>query len=128
MLRDLRFATGWLIGGWIAVIAALAVCLLPGKYVEVASLNDKVEHATGFLLLVLWFCGVYPRKRYWVIATGFIVFGALIEILQGATNLGRHADILDWCADSAGVIVGILLSLTPLQHWPRWIEAIFPRK
>jgi VanZ family protein len=128
MPRDLRFKNIWLIGGWVAVIAALVVCLVPGKYVEVPNLNDKVEHATGFVLLVLWFCGIYSRRRYWVIALSFLVFGALIEVLQGAMNWGRHADILDWCADSAGVIAGILLSLTPLQNWPRWIEAIFSRK
>lgn len=128
MLRDLRFKYVWLTGGWMAIIAALIVCLVPGKYVEVANLNDKVEHAAGFMLLALWFCGIFVRRRYWLIAIGFILFGAVIEVLQGAMNWGRHADVLDWCADSAGVIVGVLLSLTPLQNWPRWLEAIDPRK
>lgn len=127
-MRDLRFPRFWLAAGWISIIAALAVCLAPAKYVEVVNVNDKVEHALGFALLVLWFCAIYPRRRYWMIVVGFVLLGALIEVLQGAMNLGRRADILDWCADSVGVVVGILISLTPFQNWPRWIEALLPRK
>lgn len=127
-MKDLRFPRLWLIGGWIAVVAALIVCLVPGKYVEVANLNDKVEHAAGFGLLVLWFCGIYTQQRFWRIAIYFILFGALIELLQGAMSWGRHADIYDLCADAAGATTGVLIALSPIGNWPRWIEALIPKR
>jgi len=128
MLRELRFPTLWLIAGWLAVIAALAVCLAPAKYVEVPNVNDKVEHAAGFALLVLWFTGIYPRSRYWLVASGFLLLGILIEILQGDMNWGRHSDVHDVYADAAGIVAGVLLALTPLARWPRWIESLIPGK
>jgi VanZ family protein len=127
-VKDLRFPRLWLIGGWIAVVAALIVCLVPGKYVEVANINDKIEHAAGFGLLVLWFCGMYLRSRYWRIAVYFVLFGALIEILQGLMNWGRHADIFDLLADSVGIAMGVLVALTPIGNWPRWLEALIPKR
>lgn len=128
MLSELRFPRFWLIAGWIAVIAALIVCLLPAKYVEVPNLNDKIEHAAGFALLVLWFAGIYPRRRYWLIALGFLLFGIVIEFLQGDMNWGRHADIHDVYADTAGIVVGVLVALTPIGRWPRWFEALIPKR
>ena len=128
MLRDLRFAKWWVLGGWIAVIAATMACLAPAKYVEIPSLNDKVEHATGFALLVLWFCSIYQRRRHWMIALYFLLFGVFIEVMQGAMNWGRHSDIHDVYADAAGIVIGITLALTPLSRWPRWIEALLAKK
>ena len=127
-MKELRFPHFWLIGGWVSVIAALIVCELPARYVEIPNLSDKVEHATGFALLTLWFCGIYPRLRYWRIAIYFLLFGILIEILQAVINVGRHAEVLDVCADAAGVVIGALIALTPFGNWPRWLEAIIPRR
>ncbi len=128
MLRDLRFATWWLVGGWISIIAALTVCLLPPRYVEIPGANDKIEHITGFVLLTLWFCGIYPRSRYWLIALCYLLFGIFIELMQGAMHLGRNCDIHDVYADVAGIVIGVALALTPLDRWPRWIEAVIPHK
>lgn len=127
MLQDLRFARFWLVFGWISVIAALIVCILPARMVEVPGVNDKFEHALGYVLLTLWFCGIYPRRKYWAIALGYLLFGILIELLQGAMNWGRHADIHDVYADAAGIAIGLIIALTPVGRWPKWIEALIPR-
>ncbi|HVY22391.1 MAG TPA: VanZ family protein [Steroidobacteraceae bacterium] len=128
MLRDLRFVRWWLLGGWLAVIAAMVVCLVPGKYVETPGLNDKVEHATGFVLLTLWFCSIYRPRRYWMIALYFLLFGVFIEVMQGAMPFGRDSDIHDVYADAAGIVIGVVLALTPLSRWPQWIEAVLSKK
>ena len=128
MLTDLRFARFWLVCGWLSVAAALVVCLLPPRMVAVANVNDKVEHTAGFVLLTLWFCGIYPRSKYWRIVLCYLLFGVLIELLQGAMHVGRNADIHDVYADTTGVVLGVVLALTPLGRWPKWIEALFFRQ
>jgi VanZ family protein len=56
-----------------------------------------------------------------------VVFGGLIELAQGMMRMGRHADLLDLVADSVGVVVGLLLALTPLGRWAGFIERLFLR-
>lgn len=128
MLRELRFARFWLFGGLIAALAAFVVCILPAPMVELPGANDKVEHMLGYVLLTLWFCGIYPRSKYWIIAVAYLAFGVSIELVQGAMNWGRHADLKDVYADASGIVVGLLLGLTPLRRWPLWLEAWVPRK
>jgi len=128
MVNDLRFPRFWLIAGWMAVIAALIVCLAPPKYVEVPGANDKVEHALGFILLTLWFCGIYQRRRYWLVAGAFLLFGVFVEIMQAWMNVGRNGDIHDVYADIVGISAGVLIALTPIGRWPRWIEALIPKQ
>ncbi len=123
MLRDLRFGRWWLVLGWLAVAAALTVCLLPPKYVEIPNANDKTEHIIGFMLLTLWFCSIYARSRYWLIALYYLLFGVFIEVMQGTMHLGRNSDIHDVYADAVGIFIGVILALTPLGRWPRKIEA-----
>lgn len=127
-MKDLRFRRLWLVGGWLAVIAALIVCLAPPKYVEVPGANDKVEHTLGFVLLVLWFCGVYQRRRYWLVASSFLLFGIFVEIMQAWMNVGRNGDVNDVYADAIGIAVSVLIALTPVGNWPRWIEALVPKR
>lgn len=127
-VQTLKYGRFWLVFGWLAIVAALIVCLLPPQYVEVPNANDKMEHALGYVLLTLWFCGIYPRSQYWKIAVGYLIFGAVIEMLQSWMHLGRNGDINDMVADAAGIAVGVLLGCTPLGRWPHWIEFLFLRR
>lgn len=75
---------------------------------------DKVVH--GLMFLVLAWClnrDLSRQKSLVTAAAAFAlatVYGGLIEILQGAMQLGRSADILDFAADVAGAATGSLIS------------------
>ena len=81
----------------------------------------------GYFLLTFWFCGIYPRRSYWKVGLAMLGMGLLVEILQGAMHLGRQADVRDLIADVIGIAPAILLSLTPLGRWPRWLEVLVAR-
>lgn len=127
MLGDLRFGRFWLVFGWLAVVAALVLSLLPPKAVDIPGANDKLEHLIGYLLLTFWFCGLYPRRRYALIALGMLAMGGLVEVLQAALHLGRQAELGDLIADSMGIALAVILAMTPLGRWPRWFEILFQK-
>lgn len=128
MLSDLRHPHIWSGVGWVAVIAALTLSLMPDPLLQADSLNDKFVHALGYAMLTTWFCGIYPRSRYWVIAAGFLVMGVATEVLQGALHWGRQADLHDLYADGAGIALGVLLACaTPLGRWAQRVETLLVR-
>jgi len=126
-MLPLRFPRLWLGLGWAAVVFAIVVCLVPVTKLPNANLSDKTEHFTAYLLLSLWFAGIYPRTRYWVIASGLLALGVLIEFAQGAMHLGRHADALDVVANSTGIIAGLTLSWLGLGGWAQWVELLLSK-
>jgi VanZ family protein len=127
MLPDLRYGRFWLIFGWVSVLAALYLSLAPITEMNLPAWNDKLEHAFGYFLLTFWFCGIYPRRQYWLVGLAMFGMGILVEVLQGAMQLGRQADVRDLIADTIGIVPAMLLSLTPLGRWPRWLEALVVR-
>jgi VanZ family protein len=126
MLRmlPLRFPRLWLGLGWAAVVFAILICLLPVSQLPTVDASDKAEHFTAYLLLSLWFAGIYPRARYWIIAIGLCVLGVTIEFAQGAMHLGRHADAKDVLANSTGIVAGLTLCWLGLGGWAQWVEAL----
>ncbi|MGD9843327.1 MAG: VanZ family protein [Steroidobacteraceae bacterium] len=125
MLADLRYGRFWLVFGWVSVAAAMVLSLMPGS--DLPKWNDKLEHALGYFLLTFWFCGIYARRHHWLVGLAMLGMGALVEILQGIMHMGRQADVHDLVADIIGIAPALLLALTPLSHWPRWIEALIKR-
>jgi VanZ family protein len=126
MLRmlPLRFPRLWLGLGWAAVVFAIVICLVPTSKLPPVGVSDKTEHFVAYLLLSLWFAGIYPRARYWIIAIGLCVLGVLIEFAQGAMQLGRQPDAMDVIANSTGILAGLLLCLIGLGGWAQWVEAV----
>jgi VanZ family protein len=127
-MLSLRFPRLWLGLGWLAVALTIVVCLVPNdRLPQPPDLSDKSEHVIAYLLLSVWFGGIYERGRYWAIAAGLLVFGILIEIAQGAMGLGRSADVHDVIADSIGIVAGLMLCWFGLGSWVQWIEALIGR-
>jgi VanZ family protein len=93
---------------------------------KVAGLNwfesvDKWLHGITFMVLSVWFAGLYQRKAYWKIALGLLVFGFLIEACQRLVSY-RSAEMFDVGADAAGIILGLLISLAGIGGWGLRVE------
>lgn len=94
-------------------------CLGPApQSFEGAHSPDKILHITATLVLFLcWYAYgrlvALRRKRFlYVIAIISIitfVYGMIIEVLQGALTDYRTADVYDLLANSAGILIGILV-------------------
>ena len=88
---------------------------------------DKLVHGCMYLALVV--VGSYDLYRVgrpsvrgrlgWMVVA--VMWGGVMELLQGAMGLGRSADWLDFAANSCGALLGFLLSLYVLPRlWTRW--------
>ena len=125
-MLSLRFPKLWLTLGWLAVLFAIVVCLMPSdRLPQPPNLSDKSEHFIAYLLLSTWFAGIYPRSRYWLIAVGLVLLGVSIEFAQGAMHWGRQADARDVVANCTGLFTGLVLSWFLLGGWAQRIESLF---
>jgi VanZ family protein len=120
----LRFASLWWVIGWGLVLFISYSTLAPARYVPDLHLWDKLEHATAFFGMTVWFAGVVRRSRYPVLAMWMLLFGAAIEILQGVMGLGRDMDFWDWVADAVGVSIALALVYFGLGRWTEYTERI----
>ena len=128
MLLPLRYPKLWLVLGWFFVAAATLASLVPVQRLPLPpGLNDKFEHITGYALLTLWFTGIYPRSRYFLIAVCLFAMGVLIEFAQGSMHYGRQADVHDVIANTLGIGVGLMLATLWLGGWAQWIEGLARR-
>ncbi len=106
-LRNIWLALG---GVWVAVLFYLSLTPHPP---ELFSFNgaDKLEHATAYCLLMLWFSQLRVRRIR--LATVLIVTGIGIEIAQGQTGY-RDFEYADMLANATGVAIGWALAQTRL--------------
>jgi VanZ family protein len=91
-----------------AVVAVLS--LVPQDELPATDVSDKIEHFVayaGLALLGLW---AFP-SRWRRLAMGLIAGGILMEVLQATLPFNRQGDVLDALANSAGVVIGLGLSL-----------------
>ena len=123
----LRHPWLWLGLGWTFVALATIVSLVPGKKLPETHIGDKWEHSIGYVLLTLWFTGIYPKTSYWKIAGGMFALGIAIELAQGAMPYGRQMDIRDVGANSLGIVIGLTLALIGVGGWAQKIEALARR-
>lgn len=84
---------------------------------------DKVEHFSTYMFLAFWFTGLYRRSRYWVVATGLLALGLVMEVMQWAMHAGRTADPYDMAANTGGMLAGLLLALALTGGWAEKLEA-----
>lgn len=104
---------------WFFVVALLT--LMPGKdvpkisWLEKSNI-DKLAHAGLFGGLTLLFCLPYFKANlsfkhkinlYIKIALASVIWGITIELIQKYFVPGRDFDLLDWAADTFGVIIAL---------------------
>jgi VanZ family protein len=88
------------------------------------SFGDKIFHLLAYLLLTfLWvntfFLLVKTKKDIVLpyIALFCVVFGIVIEVLQATITAYRSADVFDVVANTAGVLLAVLiLSVQKIVH------------
>ncbi|MBT8257421.1 MAG: VanZ family protein [Bacteroidia bacterium] len=84
-------------------------------------MDDKLYHVLAYLILYLiWYFAVVKsvnKKQLMTLAVICIVFGIIIEAIQGKVNVNRMADSLDVVANIIGVLFGFVLSL-------KWIHRL----
>lgn len=122
-MRVLRHPYLWRVLGWLLLIAAAYVSLIPAKELPQIAVSDKIEHTVGYIALTLWFAGIYPRSRYLHIALGMFLFGLIIEYLQGAMHFGRSRDYHDLIANAVGIALGLGAAWLGLGRWAEWFES-----
>jgi VanZ family protein len=122
----LRF---WWALGLVIVVVAAYVCLAPGQEIPgTFELNDKVSHAVGHCLMAIYFCGLVPRSRWYLVLGFLLAFGIGIEIAQHFMHVGREADKYDVVANSTGMLAGLALSHFLLARWPHWVAWTLGRR
>ncbi len=130
-VETLRLPGLWWALGWAMVLFILYSTLAPSMYVPTLHIWDKLEHATAFFALMIWFGGLVARRRLWMLGAVMSAFGAGIEVAQGTMGLGRDMDVHDWIADTLGILIAVALLLTCVPRrqgsWLRWVERLIGR-
>jgi VanZ family protein len=126
-MRKLAHARTWYLLGVLLVLAVTWSCLVPPSDLPPVGMNDKVEHGIAYVVMMLWFGGLFSPRKYWLIVLALLLFGAAIEVAQELMHLGRTGDVKDWLADAGGVAVGLVACLAGLGHWVAWIERLVRR-
>jgi len=117
----------------IAVVYTLIIAtlsLVPLGRISVGGFNptDKMLHGVAyFVLTLLWLFYYLMKKRgnpdykwgFFNISALVIVFGMLIEVLQGALTSYRQPDWADILANSIGVLIAFLFCVVFLNFLKR---------
>jgi len=89
---------------------------------------DKWLHGLTFLVLAIWFTGLYRRSAWWLIAIGLTAFGFLVEGCQLLVSY-RTADWIDIAANTVGILVGLGVAAAGLGGWgPRFENWLLERR
>jgi len=84
--------------------------------------SDKLLHFVTYFVLSAAFTTLNRHGRYLLYsAAALIAYGVLLEVAQGFTGY-RMMDTQDMLANSSGVVLGLMVRLTPLPEWFRWLE------
>jgi VanZ family protein len=125
-MREFSRPRQWRMLGWSLVTVIVVLSLAPPLQLEpfgAPSWNDKVGHFLAYFALSAWYAQLYDSavdmRRRLVFC---LLLGAVMEGLQSLTAT-RSADWRDMVANSAGVVFGGSLWLTPmaglLLRWDR---------
>lgn len=101
---------------WAAIAITFVVATLPKPIELPGQPSDKIQHILAFAFLAALGAAAYARTTAWKLIAALAVFGGLIELTQMVPALHRDAEVLDWIADIAAVIVVLLV----VRAWQRF--------
>lgn len=116
---------------WLAIFATVGVAILSLGAVPKLNLglnlksSDKYLHFIAyFSLCLLWFFALKDRLHRYIfrilIPLGLILYGIILEGMQGGLTTYRTADVYDAIANSAGVLAAMFL----FNRLLRWYNSI----
>lgn len=112
-------AIGW---GFVLLVVYLSLMRAP---TEIAPKVFDIGHVVAYAWLMLWFAQLHRPTGVRLIVGAFLcALGAAIEFAQGLTGY-RTFDYADMVMNTLGVIIGLLLARTPLQHALEAVERRF---
>jgi VanZ family protein len=122
-LREFRRPGLWL-GLWCAAIVAVIVAsLIPPPKMTVPHGFDKVEHLLGYLLLSAGAVLLFARRGTQLKAgLGLVAMGIVLEFAQAGLTQTRAAEPADALANASGVVLGLLLSFSPMARGLQWLD------
>ena len=94
---------------WAAACFAFVMAVLPHPPQLPGEPNDKVQHIIAFATLAALGSFAHFSTSVVRLLVGLSLFGALIEVVQAIPALHRDSDVMDWIADTAAVLVVLLL-------------------
>ena len=120
----LRFRPFWLLVGY-SLVAFVIYSSLTSSPVKVeVKYFDKYAHTLGYFVLMGWFVQMYhTRKAVIVCAVLFTLMGTGLEFVQAMTAY-RYFDVYDMMANTLGVIIAWLLTLTRFPFILKYFENI----
>lgn len=124
---SLRFRPLWLTIGFalLALIIYLSLTPAPIQIDTGLDWQDKLFHTFAYLALMGWFMQIYHATgSKLLLAVCFAAVGVAMEFIQAMTP-ERYFEYADMVANTLGVIVGYLLSLTPLRFTLQRFEQLF---
>jgi len=122
-MLPLRFPRIWLTLGLLLVAGVVIGSLLPGNALPMILQRDKLVHAGSYLLLMVWFAGIYERKRHLMVAIVLAALGFALDAMQGGIAT-RTFDLRDVLANITGVAIGFVLSRILFAGWCQRVERL----
>ncbi|MGV6806759.1 MAG: VanZ family protein [bacterium] len=96
--------------GYGLAIAAASLANLGAVETDLPS--DKLLHFAAYALFtVVGYFASASRQQFVAVAVGIILYGGLLELLQGMTGY-RHLSLGDFFANSAGAVIAAFLLTT----------------
>ncbi len=99
------------VGFWLALVFACTMAVLPKPPgTPIDGLGDKAAHMLAFATLASLAMVGFGRTARWRIIERLSFLGAMIEVVQSIPGLHRDCDIKDWIADTAAVLIVVLIA------------------
>lgn len=124
---ELRYRKLWLSIGCllIALVVYLSLTSAPLKLKLDLLYQDKFGHLLAYFAMMFWFAQIYHgHKQRLVLMLFFVLLGVSMECLQ-SFDTNRYAEIGDMVANILGVLIAVLLALTPLKYLLLRFERVF---
>jgi VanZ family protein len=102
------------------LVLATVLLLMPSYAVPKAfDFYDKAQHGLMFTTLTIAGLMAHPQ-RVKTVCLGLGLYGGLMEVLQSTLTTTRHGDVVDWFADTLGIILGLVIYLLSIQFIKRY--------
>jgi VanZ family protein len=122
-MLKLRYRLFWIVASIVLLLGVVWGSLQTSVSPSVAQGFDKFQHFGTYMLLAVWFTGLYARPRWWLVMVGLLGLGLSMEVAQYLMHTGRMAEGYDMVANAAGVLAGLLLGGLLTGGWAQRVES-----